>query len=323
MLTRVSAAFLVAALVLTGCSSPKKPGATSPTQTHRQLTSPTTGLAIDALPTHPAMLVKIENTSSGAPQYGVTQADLVVEELVEGGLTRLAAVFYTQLPTKTGHVRSARGTDVSLASPLHATIVASGAARYTYSKIHKAGLTILTEDRGAAGFSSDPAKARPYNRLVNLVRLAEQTKAPSGVKPYFDWSAKAGAVGKPVRTVSVRYSGGATTVFRLKDGTWRRQVERSAPGEAFTASNLVVVFAEFHDAGYRDPAGNFVPEATLAGSGKGLVVTGGKAIDVTWKKAEVGSTMTFTDAQGHPVTLLPGRTWMSLAPQGTGSVATG
>lgn len=321
MLTRVSAALLAAVLVLTGCSSQQEPGATSPSQTHQQLTSPVTGLAIDALPTHPAMLVKIENTSSGAPQYGVAQADLVVEELVEGGVTRLAAVFYSQLPTKAGHIRSARGTDVGLAAPLHATVVASGAASYTYSKIHKAGLTILTEDRGAAGFSSDPAKSRPYNRLVNLARLAEQTKAPSGVEPYFDWSTKAVPAGRPVQTVTVRYSGSSTTVFTLKGGTWRRQTERSAPGQGFSAANVVVVFAEFHDAGYRDPAGNFVPEATLAGSGKGLVVMGGKAIDVTWKKAEVGSTMTFTDAQGHPVRLLPGKTWMSLAPSGTGSVA--
>ena len=60
-------------------------------------------------------VVKIENTASGAPQYGLNKADMVIEELVEGGLTRLAALYYSDLPTKVGHVRSMRDTDIGIA----------------------------------------------------------------------------------------------------------------------------------------------------------------------------------------------------------------
>ena len=44
------------------------------------------------------MVTKIDNTSSSAPQLGLGSADLVVEELVEGGMTRLAVFFYSDIP---------------------------------------------------------------------------------------------------------------------------------------------------------------------------------------------------------------------------------
>jgi hypothetical protein len=319
---RVCGALLAAALILTGCSSETKPGATT-SPAKKPITSPVTGLPLKALPDRPAFLVKVENTANGEPQYGVGQADLVVEELVEGGLTRLAAVYYTHLPAKVGHVRSARTTDIGLAAPLDATVVASGAASFTYKMMRRAHVTMLTQDHGARGFSSDPAKHAPYNRLLDLPRLAEGVKAPDAVNPYFQWSSKSALAGKLVREVTVRYSGVSATKFVLRQGAWRRLAERSAPGEAFAASNLVVIFARFGDAGYRDPAGNAVPEATIAGSGTGLVVVGGTAVAVTWRKSDIRSPMTFTDAKGKPVKLRPGTTWVSLAPTGGGSVSTG
>ena len=44
------------------------------------------------------IVTKIDNTSSSAPQVGLGSADLVVEELVEGGFTRLAAFYYSEVP---------------------------------------------------------------------------------------------------------------------------------------------------------------------------------------------------------------------------------
>ncbi len=64
---------------------------------------PLTGAKLEGdLPDHPVYVVKIDNTSSSAPQLGLDQADLVVEEMVEGGLTRLAAFFYQRHPRHRG-----------------------------------------------------------------------------------------------------------------------------------------------------------------------------------------------------------------------------
>ena len=49
-------------------------------------TWPLTGLdAHDAAPTHPPLVVKFDNTHSSRPQIGLRKADMVTEELVEGG----------------------------------------------------------------------------------------------------------------------------------------------------------------------------------------------------------------------------------------------
>ena len=179
---RVALLLTAAALALAGCSG-SDPKTTTPDPdkgTAEKLIeiSPLTGAPMpEGRPANPVFVVKIENTSGGSPQYGLHKADLVVEELVEGGLTRLAAFYYTQLPSKVGHVRSMRTTDIGIASPVGGQIVASGGAAKAYKEVKKAGITVFSEDFGAPGFSSDPAKSRPYNRLINLKRVAKKAKA--------------------------------------------------------------------------------------------------------------------------------------------------
>lgn len=56
----------------------------------------------------PVLAVKIDNTSGARPRVGLTAADVVYVELVEGGLTRLLAIYASQLPAHVGPVRSAR-----------------------------------------------------------------------------------------------------------------------------------------------------------------------------------------------------------------------
>ena len=54
--------------------------------------------------TRPAVTVKVNNTGA-AKQYGIHQADIVYEEVVEGGITRLAAIFNSQAPERVGPQR--------------------------------------------------------------------------------------------------------------------------------------------------------------------------------------------------------------------------
>ena len=102
-----------------------------PTQGGTELAAvwPLTGLPAPAeTPNHPVMIVKIDNTAASEPQVGLAKADMVVEELVEGGITRLAAMFYSKLPAKAGPVRSARASDIGVVTPTHAVLIASGMA---------------------------------------------------------------------------------------------------------------------------------------------------------------------------------------------------
>lgn len=323
------ASAVAAALVLTACSddpapAPAEPEASEGTAGTITEISPLTGEPLpDGKPSHPVFVVKIENTSSGAPQYGLSAADVVVEELVEGGLTRLAAMYYSEVPGKVGHVRSLRGTDVGIAKPVGGRIVATGGAPASVSKVARAKVAMTTEDTGGTGFSLDGAKSAPYNRLVDLAGLAKRAKAPKTIKPYFEFTpiGEDGLEAKRQKATraSVRFSAAATTQWKLSDGRWVRT--NGHANKEFRADTLVVMFAPVGDAGYRDPAGNPVPETTMKGSGRAVVLTKDGALESTWSKKESGSTVSLKTRKGTPIPVDPGKTWVELVPKGDGAVS--
>lgn len=280
--------------------------------------SPLTGTLQEQPPNNPAFLVKIENTGGGEPQYGLNQADLVFEELVEGGLTRLGAIFYSKLPTKIGHVRSMRTTDIGIVKPLNGTIVATGGADDTYDAIKSAGVTALTEDHGAPGFSSDPAKERPYNRMLDLKKLNATAKRTDVTANYLPWGkGPSGAdVKANVTAATVTFAPASTTGWQFAGGKWGRTKERSAPGQAFKADTMIVMFCRVTDAGYKDAAGNPVPETVIQGSGRAVIFSGNTAAEVTWHKPKLGSPISFTSKAGKSVTIKPGRVWIEATPRG-------
>ena len=58
-------------------------------------------------------------------------------------------------------------------------------------------------------------------------------------------------------------------------------------------------------------------------TGMGLVTPLGTGVEATWSKPGIGDRMRLTGADGAPVTLAPGTTWVELVSNGTGAVATG
>jgi hypothetical protein len=315
---------IAAALLTASCSAgdilPGKSG-TSAAPFNRSI-SPLTGLKLDSVPSNPVYYVKIENTEAGTPQYGANQADMMMEELVEGGATRLIGMYYTQLPTKVGHVRSARSTDIRLSEPVNASVVASGGAPKVLRKIKKAGFDFFTYDKNDPGWSKDPAKVAPYHVLWNLQKLNE-TAGKTGKKPtrnYFAWGDGPADATKTVSSASVKFSPSSTTTWQLTGGKWHRANERAASGEAFSADTVVVIFCPVVDAGYNDPAGNPVPQTVVEGSGRAVVFSGGKAVEGTWHKPGPDATMTFTSKAGKAFGLKPGHIWFEVVPRG-GSVA--
>jgi hypothetical protein len=310
------AAAAATVLLLASCSNGANPDA-PPTAVPGRV-SPLTGTSQETPPNNPVYLVKIENTAGGEPQYGLNKADLVIEELVEGGLTRLAAMFYSNLPTKIGHVRSMRTTDIGLSQPLNATVVATGAASDTYDQMKESKTIAFTEDHGAPGFSSDPAKERPYNRMLNLQKLNESNKAFVPKTNYFAWGSGPAAadVTKTATSAEVQFSEGTTTGWTFTGGKWTRTNDRAAPGEAYKADTLIVIFARVSEAGYNDAAGNPVPETIVKGTGRAVVFTGDKATEATWFKQKSESTMSFKTKSGKALGIKPGHVFLEAVPRG-------
>jgi hypothetical protein len=334
MKLRLIVAASAAALTLSACSSsdepakPTAPDASQGTATKLVEISPLTGKALrKGRPDNPVFVVKIENTGAGAPQYGLDKADLVLEELVEGGLTRLAAFFYSSLPTTVGHVRSLRTSDIGIAGPVSGQIVASGGANGAYRKVENAGITVFSEDAGSPGFSSDPAKSRPYNRMIDLKVVAKKAKRSKIKGPYLPWAAAdaapAPATGKPATAATVRFSPATSTTWKLEGRKWVRTNGHASPNKDFKADTMIVLFAKVGDAGYTDPAGNPVPETVFEGKGEAKVFHGNRVDTVTWHKPSLDEALTFTAEDGTPYSIAPGKAFLELVPRTGGSVTLG
>ena len=322
-------------LTLASCSgddsekSSDRPGDSTATGEAQTLQSawPLTGTKRDGeLPDHPVFVVKIDNTSNSAPQHGLSTADLVVEELVEGGLTRLAAFYYQDMPELVGPIRSMRATDIGIVKPISGVLVAAGGAPKTRRRVKAAGIDNVGEDT-APGFHRDDSRTAPYNLYADLSKVAEKPKAkwmpPGG--PYFDFGDRTDFdSGRTVRRISAQFSGVHTTdwTYTAKDG-WTRPGSHAKAGDDFEPDSILLLRVREGDAGYKDPAGNPVPETLFYGTGQAVLVSGDKAIVCTWRKPQRGSPLKLTTRGGDPVEVPPGHTFVELVPARTGKVTLG
>ena len=318
----------VVSLVLAGCggkssSSDKKTTdrpTSQPTQGGTQLAAvwPLTGLpAPETTPDHPVMIVKIDNTAASDPQAGLGDADMVVEELVEGGITRLAAMFYSKLPTKAGPVRSARASDIGVVTPTHAVLIASGMAPPTVARLNAAHVKYYT--MGAPGVSRAPDGKHDYLHSVfaNLPTLAKSLKK-SAVVPasYLPWGQETDFAGsQPANGFDVSFSRATTTSFRY-DAQTKKYVNTNSHAPAndqFKPDSVLVLRVREGDAGYRDPAGNPVPETLFFGKGQLMLFHAGQVTRGTWSKDGRDGQLVLATAAG-PMKVPAGHVWIELLP---------
>ena len=295
-------------------------------------TQPLTGLRVESgtgVRRHPVLVLKLDNTASSSPQLGLSSADLVVEELVEGGVTRLAAFYYSDIPGVVGPVRSMRASDLGIVAPVDATMVTSGAAAQTIARLAKADVPFVTE--GSPGFFRESSRAVPYNLMADLRKVAAAQKGagqdavrPSDYLPF--GPAEDLPAGAPAGAFTARFSDAHTTSWAYRGGGYVNTGSFAAPDDEFPADTVLVLRVEIGDAGYTDPAGNPVPETELVGGGDAQLFHAGRVVKGQWSKAALDEPLELTRKlpQGRQVVLQvpPGHTWIELVPQRGGVAIT-
>ena len=286
-------------------------------------TWPLTGLEVadgdSAAQKHPILVTKIDNSTSSSPQVGLGQADLVVEELVEGGITRLAVFFYSQVPDNAGPVRSMRASDIGIVPGDHASVVTSGAAGVTIRRITDAGIPFVQE--GGPGTYRDTARSAPYNLFAHLNDTAKSFKQQA-VRPadYLPWGDGSDLPeGKKATTFAAAFSGGHQTQWKYDGQGYVNLNSNAGADDQFPADTVLSLQVEVGDAGYLDPAGNYVPETHFVGSGPAWLFHEGRVIRATWKKGKLTSTLSL-EAKGKTITVPAGHVWLELVPAGPGNV---
>lgn len=319
------ATLLAASLVLAGCGGDDSTddgdqnvrGGSTLSSTWPLTGEPVTGDGSAAKP-HPVLVTKIDNTASSSPQAGLSGADLVVEEVVEGGVTRLAVFFYSELPEVAGPVRSMRASDIGIVAPVDAAVVTSGAAGVTISRIKEAGIPFFQE--GTNGIYRDSSRSAPYNLFANMKTIAEETKQDKE-RPddYLPWGEKKDLPkGRPASTLAASF-GSHTTNWQYVKNHYENQNTYAADGDEFLADSVLVLRVQIGDAGYKDPAGNFVPETKFEGKGPAMLFHGGRMVRGTWEKDGLTGELQLSTRAGD-LKVPAGHTWIELVPAGNGDV---
>ncbi|MEM7338548.1 MAG: DUF3048 domain-containing protein [Actinomycetota bacterium] len=286
---------------------------------------PLTGLP-GQVPDRPAIVVKIDNSPPARPQSGLNAADVVVEEEVEGGLTRFAAIFHSRTST-VGPVRSGRTTDLgvlaSLGQPL---FVYSGANSVTDSLIRRQDYIQNRSFDTSSGFWRSPNRRAPSNLYTELDRHWETAEgaAPPAMFEFRtdidDGGDRSGGDPGEVEQITVRFRANRVT-WEWAGAAWLRrqggEPHLEADGDQVSAANVLVMEANEVSTGMVDGAGSPVPEFVLVGTGPVTVFTGGRQIDGTWTRPTLDSVATITDARGNAIPLTPGRTWIEVLPADT------
>jgi hypothetical protein len=329
----LAALIVTASLVLAGCgggsedSGDQTPASQQVSGSEEVAASwPLTGLPVsgddEVEQEHPVLVTKMDNTYASSPQVGLGSADLVVEELVEGGLTRLAAFYYSEIPDLVGPVRSMRASDIGIVSPVGGTMVTSGAAGQTIARIKGAGIQYFAE--GSKGFARDSSRSAPYNLFANLSEVATEA-AVDATRPddYLPWGSEEDfPKGQPAKRIAALFGGGHTTNWTYDGKGYVNENTYAASGDEFPADTVLVLRVTVGDAGYLDPAGNPVPETKLEGKGEAMIFHGGRLVRGTWKKTGLDSPITLSTKAG-PLDVPAGHTWIELVPAANGNVTFG
>ena len=310
----VAAIGLVAAIIavlLPGPGTPVRPAPDVP----RQLFSPFTGEPVPSL--GPVLAVKIDNLAPARPQTGLTGADLVYVIPVEGGLSRLLAVFSSHVPAVIGPVRSAREDDLELLRQFGRPAFAySGAQPQLLPVVERARVVDLYDGR-VRGYFRAPGRAAPHNLYARSSQLLAEAPGAGKARDIGFRFGPAPAGGRPVAAFSVSYPAASFT-FRWSagDGRWLVWMDgkptRAAEGGELSAPTVVIQYTKVRTSRFLE-AGARPPYAQSTGAGTGLVLRGGQAYAVRWSRPDADGGTTFTTASGQPMAFARGPVWVVLA----------
>lgn len=270
---------------------------------------------------HP-VAVMIDNQMDAQPWSGVDQASLVIESPVEGGITRLMAIFDPSIPTSTviGPVRSARPYFVDWAKAWEAGYAHVGGSPEALDKIKKMGNAFfnLDEMANSATFARDKNRAAPHNVYTSIDRLTQtmETRYATSSVSFSPWrfEALATSTDAVVSASSVRipYGGSYSITWKFDSqlGLYRRMkglvVQKTREGKELLAANVAVLKT---DSQVLDEKGRL--SVRTVGSGDAVLYRAGKKYVARWSRSQ-GELIRFEGADGTEYPLTAGTTWIEV-----------
>lgn len=274
----------------------------------------------------------VDDHPRARPQSGFSDAAVVWHAPAEGGIPRYMLVFQDRVPPSVGPVRSARQYYIAWAAEWRAVYAHVGGSPQSIETLRTQGRGQLVYDAdefrwGGTYFHRSPERAAPHNVYTSgeeLYRLSRRLGARDEAMErawrfasdrHVRLRPEGGriTVVYPQNTVTYRYDRRSNTYRRAVTGE-RRQVDEGT-GRPVAPKNVIVMVMSF---GRLDDGTNKNRlEAQLVGRGTAWIATNGTTIKGTWRKGSMTGPTRFFDAEGEPVTLTVGQTFIQVMPRGS------
>jgi len=276
--------------------------------------------------------VMIENAAFGGvrPQSGLSRASVVYEVIVEGGITRLMAVFAGDSSEQVGPVRSARDTYLEFASELNCAYFHAGGSDTALGALYHQGMRHVDGLIESRYFWRESTRIAPHNLFTSTDNLREATRNHNWTNEeaptYTPWTfvpaipeiARATAESDMgVHRVSIEFGGSYDVAYEYNaaENAFERynggELQTDAVnGETIRVKNVIVMHV-----------GSGIPI-----EGKGRInwpVTGSGDVDIfhdgqiyrgRWTKEDRTSRTLFTDMSGNTIPLVEGNSWVEIVP---------
>lgn len=291
-------------------------------------TCPLTGLEPrkESLLDRPAVAVKISNIPAAYPLSGLEDAEIVYEELVEGGLTRFMAFYHCTDAAKAGPVRSAREVDAAIMTPITRILGAAGGNDQVRQTLSEAEIILVDENTAGdamervarEGVSSEHTLYVDTSALRKVARDEFDEPPPDDLRKFGELEMK----GRRANTISIEF--GAASVTYEWDGEKYLRFDEGQPlmsesGEQLSADNVVIEEHTINFSEITDVAGaNSTEIEDVTGSGRAILFRDGRAIKGTWERESVEGPVTFLTKDGEEMVFAEGTTWIELVPDNKG-----
>ncbi len=285
----------------------------------------------ESLTTRPAVAVKIENSSVAYPLKGLEQAEIVYEELVEGGITRFLAMYHCTDAVLAGPIRSARVVDPAIMTPTTYILAFSGANDHVFSRLDEAGIVQIEENAATPSGAmqrvetGDSFEHTLFANTAGIRKLGRKSYGNAPPGDVYVFGDLPDGKFKKANEVTVTFSGFSVVSYTFDTGKYYRyqggEPFMSDTGDQIAVENVLLELHAVNLSGPADVAGTAGTEiADVTGSGKAVLFRDGRAIPGVWVREAIEDPVRFQTKDGETMVLKPGKTWIHLVPNENGEV---
>lgn len=348
---KIISLILIVALLccgLAGCASketPEKAAETKAPQASKvpgpTTTNPLTGEEIgkDISMARP-YCVMINNHTEGRPSIGLSNASIIYEALVEGDITRLMAIFNDIDGLNIGNIRSCRHYYLSLVQAYHGIYIHWGSSTQGEYDIRGYSIDELDALKGVSAFYRESFRYQnEHNAMIDGTKAVEyakdhyDTNQPKGFDSSYGLSFSDDAAKQCIKKstdFTVQYLNSTKTEFKYnkdkdcynpymggKEYIDRGDYNDKTDDKSIDIKNVIILnvpYTVIDDVAHKD--------MELTGSGTGFYATGGKYVEIKWTRDGRYDFFHYTLADGTPLNLGVGKTYICISPLDKGGSVT-